>query len=139
MRYIKLMIIVLVSFIFITQGVEASTRWVHGEILEVFSEANKVRVLIDGRLDILEVESDVEVFRLGERVSLSSMRPITDQRFQEGLFFFNINGKVEKIIVDYSFVEITTVSETFILYYDIFGELKDIEQIPLVQKDSARF
>lgn len=133
------MIVVLLSLLVISQGAGANLSWIHGEIVEVFAAGNKLRILIDGQLEILEVESTAKILRDGVQVCLESARPITEERYQEGLFFLNDNGKVELMIIDYKIVELETSTHTVILYYDIFGMVKDVEEIPSLQKDSAKF
>lgn len=139
MKFIKLIVVVLLLLLLISQGAVASSSWIHGEIVEVFSAADKLRILIDGEINILEVESDAEILRDGIEISLNSTRPITKERYQDGLFYLNDDGKVEIMIVSYIILEIETSSHTVILYYDIFGKLKDVEEIPSLQKDSTIF
>ncbi|MGB4141187.1 MAG: hypothetical protein WBK98_07780, partial [Limnochordia bacterium] len=76
-----------------------------------------------------------EIYRGGRLVSLVSTRPITESRFQEGLFFFNEHGEIILMIVDYSIAEVETEAGSVLVYYDIFGRVKDMEQIPPFERD----
>lgn len=136
MRYIRLVWTMIVVLCLSVTPVLASRPYLHGEIVEVFPEQNKVRILVDGKLNILKLEDQVEIFRQGEKTCLESARPITDNRYQEGLFFVNEQGKVFMMIVDYSFNAIETPSGTVIIYYNVFGEVKDVEQFPSLEKGS---
>lgn len=116
-----------------------SAEILHGEIIEIFVEQNEIRVLIDDKIEILSLEAGVQVYRKGRLVALESMRPITDERYQEGLFFFNQLGKVESIIVDYTIKEFSTPSGNLLIYYDIYGRIKDVEKFPFFQEGSVGF
>ncbi|NMB38781.1 MAG: hypothetical protein GX994_04305 [Firmicutes bacterium] len=116
-----------------------SAEILHGEIIEIFVEQNEIRVLIDDKIEILLLEAGVQVYRKGRLVALESMRPITDERYQEGLFFFNELGKVELIIVDYTIKEFSTPSGNLLIYYDIYGRIKDVEKFPFFQEGSVGF
>ncbi len=116
-----------------------SAEILHGEIIEIFVEQNEIRVLIDDKIEILSLEAGVQVYRKGRLVALESMRPITDERYQEGLFFFNELGKVELIIVDYTIKEFSTPSGNLLIYYDIYGRIKDVEKFPFFQEGSVGF
>lgn len=138
MRYVHVAILIIMSLVLFCNPVTANTV-LHGEIIEVFAEQNKVRVLIDGKMDILVLSSDVEIYRQGDLVSLVSARPITDSRYQEGLFFCDDSGCVTVMIVDYSIEIIQTPEATTIIYFDIFGNIKDIEYLPSLLEESAKF
>lgn len=110
-------------------------HWVHGEIVEVFPGQNKLRVLADGEMIVLELTCNAEIYRKGRLVSLNSARPVTESRFQEGLFFFNSHGEVILMVVDYSIAEVQTEAGNIVVYYDIFGRVKDMEQFPPFERD----
>lgn len=80
MRLIKLVIV-----IFLLLGLSpvalAYQSWLHGEIVEVFPEQHKVRIVADGKTKILELDEEVEIYRGGYQVSLISTRPIAPDRF----------------------------------------------------------
>lgn len=116
-------------------GQREFTHWIHGEIVEVFPEQNKLRVLYDGKMGIFSLTRGGEIYRGGRLVSLVSTRPITESRFQEGLFFFNEHGEIILMIVDYSIAEVETEAGSVLVYYDIFGRVKDMEQIPPFERD----
>jgi len=131
-----LLAVIAVFLVFSAKGM-AESCWLHGEILEVFPAENKVRILSDGQVLILELTETAGIYRKGQIISLISARPITSDRFQEGLFFLNAKGKVEIMIVDYRIEEVTNEFGTFVIYYDIFGQVKDVEQIPPVLEGIA--
>lgn len=112
-----------------------TTHWVHGEIVEVFPEQNKVRVLSDGVMQVYKLAGGAEIYRGGCLVSLVSCRPITESRFQECLLFLNELGEVTMMLMDYSIAEIQTEAGNFLVYYDIFGRVKDVEQFPPFERD----
>lgn len=128
MRYGKILLSVLLFVLFCTIPGSASTT-IHGEILEVFFEQNKVRVLVNGKMDILLLDEQVKVFRNGRTVQVQSARPIKEGKYQEGLFFINKAGLIEVIVVDYSVEERRTDSGSEMIYYDIFGNVKEVEQL----------
>lgn len=140
MRYIHFIFLLILAVLSFSKLVYSDSAVVlHGEIIEVFVEQNEIRVLVDDKIDILQLEASVQVYRKGRLVALESMRPITDERFQEGLFFFNDLGRVELIIVDYTIKEFSTPSGNLLVYYDIFGRVKDVEKFPFFQEGSAGF
>ena len=112
-------------------------RWLHGEIVEVFPEQNKLQVLTCREFTILRLASGAEIYRRGRPVSLNSARPIAESRFQEGLFLVDRHEEVILMIVDYTIAEIQTETGTMIVYYDIFGRVKDVEQFPQFERDSV--
>ena len=134
MRYISLFVMTMILFITITAFSSAANA-LHGEILEVCLEQQKVRVLIDGKLNILELAADAEIYRNGQLVELYSVRPIAKGRYQEGLFFLNHMGLVEVMIVDYSVEEKLTEQGRVLIYYDIFGNVKEVELLTSLQKE----
>ncbi len=140
MRYIHFIFLLILAVLSFSKLVYSDSAVVlHGEIIEVFVEQNEIRVLVDDKIDILQLEASVQVYRKGRLVALESMRPITDERFQEGLFFFNDLGRVQLIIVDYTIKEFSTPSGNLLVYYDIFGRVKDVEKFPFFQEGSAGF
>ncbi len=137
-HFMFFLILAVFSFSNLAYG-DDSAVILHGEIIEVFVEQNEIRVLIDDNIEILSLEAGVQVYRKGRLVALESMRPITDERYQEGLFFFNQLGKVESIIVDYTIKEFSTPSGNLLIYYDIYGRIKDVEKFPFFQEGSVGF
>ncbi len=137
-HFMFFLILAVFSFSNLAYG-DDSAVILHGEIIEVFVEQNEIRVLIDDNIEILSLEAGVQVYRKGRLVALESMRPITDERYQEGLFFFNELGKVELIIVDYTIKEFSTPSGNLLIYYDIYGRIKDVEKFPFFQEGSVGF
>ena len=79
-------------------GQREFTHWIHGEIVEVFPEQNKLRVLYDGKMGIFSLARGGEIYRGGRLVSLVSTRPITSQDFRR-LVFFNEHGEIILMIV----------------------------------------
>lgn len=98
---------------------------IHGDILEVFPDENRVRVLSEDKEIILALDQDTEITRSGQSVRLASLRPITPRRYQEGLFFINSQGMVSRIFVHYYVYQ----DERGLVSTDIFGKVKEIEQL----------
>ena len=93
---------------------------VHGDILEVFPEQNKIRVLTDDGMTILELDPNCEIFRGTQEISVYALRPVAEGYYQDGLFLFNASGQVMEIFVNYSMQE----EAGYLVFYDIFGEIK---------------
>ncbi len=140
MKYLYFVLFTTILFLGVSNLVYCNSPMaLHGQILEIFTAENEIRILVDNETKILKLATDVRVFRKGHLVTLVSARPITENRFQEGLFFFNELDKVNLIIVDYTIEEFSAPSENIVVYYDIFGRVKDLEKFPGFQEGSFGF
>lgn len=138
MRYLKVLVIVFALMALAPQTAFGnSTSFKYGEIIEVFPEQHKVRVVIGGQMDIFVLDSSAQIYRNSIPTSLVSARPIAEGCFQDGLFFFNDQGRVVLMLVNYTIDEIQDQSGAYLIYYDIFGTVKDMEQSPTVIEGSA--
>ncbi|NLM69564.1 MAG: hypothetical protein GX177_06140 [Firmicutes bacterium] len=135
MRYVNICLLVVLLLNLSTGTVLGRAAFMHGEILEVFPEQNKIRVLSEGRMQILELADQVEIYRRGQPVSLLSTRPVAENYFQEGIFYMNELGRVVLMVVDYAVEEIQTASGSLLVYYDLFGGVKEVEQFPPLERD----
>jgi len=60
-------------------------RLVHGYVLHVQPEENKIMLEVDGRPHIYLIELDCTILRQGSPTSLASLRPITEYDLQDAL------------------------------------------------------
>lgn len=93
---------------------------IHGEVLQVFEAEKKILLATEGQILILELETDCELFRLGQATSLRSLRPVSSDRFQDVLCWVNPFGFVGCLWANYTIKE----EKGNLVNYDIFGKQK---------------
>ncbi|HHY16126.1 MAG TPA: hypothetical protein GX521_08640 [Firmicutes bacterium] len=99
-----------------------TNRWqaVHGSVLQIFPEANKIMLWSDGKTLIFVLEPDCEILRQGCPVALESLRPITSTDFQDALCLINPRGLIDCIFANYFVCE----KGGNLISLDIFGNVK---------------
>lgn len=132
--FMMIIVVIFIGSCWMVQCVQAS-HVLHGSILEVFVEQQKLRVDINGQMVILVLDEQVLVYRDSHSVAVESARPIMPGRYQEGLFFLNEKGLVELMLVSYIVVDGSDCAQRRLYHYNIFGELKEVEQLPSIQKE----
>ena len=93
---------------------------VHGDVLQVDSEAHTLLLSCDGQKIELPIAEDCQVFREGQPVALGSMRPVGPEAYQDVLCWVNPQGLVSMILVNYYVQE----EDGLLVAYDIFGNPK---------------
>ncbi len=116
-------------------GSATSAQMLYGEILEVFPEQNKLRLLVDGEMRILRLDTEAEIYRSGQTVSIESTRPVYPGRYQEGLVYLNSLGHIQVLVVEYRVEEVKGYNGSVLYYIDIFGNVKDVERLSSIQKE----
>lgn len=135
MKYSILMVLTMLIPLLGASGAMATDQgqsgWLalHGEILAVEAGGREITVVANGKEQVVPAAKQLEVYRNGQSVSLGAARPILPHRPQEGLFFLNERGEVEKLILHYQVVEGEHNEEPVLLHLDIFGNVKEMEQI----------
>ncbi len=95
-------------------------RLIHGNVLRIFPQANKIMLESDGNTFILILEEDCEIIRHGFPTTLESLRPVTSTDFQDALCWVNPRGLIGCILVNYFVYE----EEGSLFSLDIFGNVK---------------
>ena len=80
-------------------------RLVHGYVLHVQPEENKIMLEMDGRPHIYLIEPDCTILRQGSPTSLASLRPITEYDLQDALCWINPQNQISCILANYSVCE----------------------------------
>ncbi|HKM43101.1 MAG TPA: hypothetical protein VJZ70_03815 [Limnochordia bacterium] len=103
-----------------TLGQAHAWKMVHGDVLQVSVDQHKILVDVGGESKIFVLEEDCQILRLGVPTSLDSLRPVTEEAFQDVLCWLNGQGRVAYVLANYSVSE----EDGTLVAYDIFGNPK---------------
>lgn len=120
-KSIEMIVIMLLVMAF--SGVAYAQGWemIHGEIRQVFPEERKVLLDSYGEKHILLLTADCEILRKGKPTGIASLRPITQNDFQDAIFWVNSHGQVSYVLVNYSIEE---EQKGILVKRDIFGNIQ---------------
>lgn len=103
-----------------TASCDQNWQMVHGDILQVFSEQEKLLVRIGAEKQIIELAPDCEIIRLGQPSTLIALCPIGPEAYQDALLWLNHYNLASYILVNYYVEE----QDGELVSRDIFGKLK---------------
>lgn len=119
----RFLVIIVICFSVLVQPVFGGTnewRLVHGSVLQVFPEENKIMLQLDGAPLIFALEEECTILRYGRHAALESLRPITPTDFQDALCWLNPFGSISCILANYRVTE----EGGILVKHDIFGNVK---------------
>lgn len=119
LRSSKTMLVLGLLLLFSTSVRGAMDEWrvVHGNIVAIFPQQQKIMLESSADKRIYVLTSDCQILRSGAPTSLDSLRPIATDAFQDALCWVNCQGHIEYLLVNYSALEQNGILTT----YDIFG------------------